>query len=66
MSVAAKVYELEKEFKKLKKIHDRTVKFLRSIGPKDPRSGGFIAKCVLRDLGEPSNYLLSQIRGKDA
>ena len=61
MSISNQVHELEREFKTLQELHDRTVEFLRKIGDKDPRGGGFIAERALSYLGEPSNYLLKEL-----
>jgi hypothetical protein len=65
MSIAQQVRELEEELEKFKRLQARAVEFLREVGPKDPRGGSFIAERVLYYLGEPSNYVLSQVYGKE-
>ena len=61
MSIAQQVLELERELAKFKRLQARAVEFLREIGPQDPRDSTFVAERVLYYLGEPSNYVLSQV-----
>ncbi len=61
MSGAKIVLDLEREHDGLKERHAEVVAFLREVGEKDPRSGGFIAERVLAYLGEPSNMLVAAL-----
>ena len=50
-TISQQVFELEKERDELLKRERATLEFLCSVGDNDPRSGGFIARRAMVQLG---------------